>query len=403
MKKLTLFGNILFLLLFAVQGWANPPHFNMPAKQLPNKQFNPPKTPHSQPDLAVKSITASDSLLQVGKEFTIVVTVKNTTSPRNPFTGKPQQAKSLPTKLSLQIGRTTHAIFSLSPLNAGQSVNLSQKYKPRHPGDLTVTAVVDPNNQLREHNRRNNTRSRTFDVSQPPDLRIISFKAVPGKTLLLPGSIDLVATVKNFGGPSQATTMLFTLHGDIDNDMDVVERPKKSVRALTHNETIRIPWRFTPVKPGLYIIGGQVDPDNKVAESNESNNVVPQIHQIQVKEGGADLDLISLSANHNHRHWYQKFVVTAQVTNRGNMASGPFKIHLYRLFDKPAGWAQGSRKDTPKSCPSLTKGQTCTVKFEFEYKKYVGNPHVSVRVDPEKKVKDFNRRNNQRKLHLRVL
>ncbi len=238
-------------------------------------------------------------------------------------------------------------------------------------------------------------------LSQPADLRIISFNASPNP-LLLPGSLKITATVKNFGGRSQATSMLFTLHGDIHNDMDVIERPKIPVQELAKNKTALITWDYHPVKPGRYTIGGQVDPDNRVTESNESNNVVPRVLQVQVRKGGADLDLVSLSVNHHRRHWYQKFIVKAHVTNRGNMKSGPFNVHLYRLFDKPAGWAQGSRKDTSKSCPSLAKGETCRVQFTFKYKVYVGNPHVSVTVDPEKKVNDYNRHNNTRKLHLTV-
>ncbi len=235
-----------------------------------------------------------------------------------------------------------------------------------------------------------------------PDLKITHFTVHP-QQLRLPGSFEMVAKIKNLGGPSPASTMLFTVHGDIPHDLDVQQNLTQTVPPLKALGSTTVRLRFTPVKAGNYTLGGMVDPGHRITERNEQNNVVPKVLMIQVRNGGADLDLVSLSPNHKRRHWYQKFVVTAVVKNRGNIASGPFNVHLYRLFDKPAGWAQGSRKDMVKSCSSLEPKETCTIKYTFKYKVFVGNPHVEVKVDPERRVRDYNRKNNHRKIHLTVL
>ncbi len=394
---------VIALFLF-MNGWgvASPPMGNIPTVPAPPGAPGPrPLQP--KPDLVTQSITFTNNTPVIGQYFDIKVTVTNRGAGINPATMQRVTTTSGPSNLLIKVGGESGGeVIPVPQLTTGQSATLTRHYRHSVPADLVVRAIVDPTNTVIESREDNNEKTKTLRIWPLPDLKIVDFHTVPQGTLRLPGSFRVVATVKNLGGPSPQTTMQFDIDGDIPNYNDVVEHITRTVQALSPNQSVPVKLDYTPVRPGTYTLGGKVDPNDQVREAHEHNNYPPLI-QLRVLEGGADLDLVSLVPNHTQRHWYQDFVVTATIRNRGNLSSGPFKVHLYRLHDKPAGWAQGSLKDEVRQCGSLGPNGVCTVQFTFQYKVFVGDPRVEVKVDPEGGVNDYNRANNQRHLSLRVL
>jgi len=404
-------------LFFTMTNWAlagpvthlDPNQAPKPAPALSNQTAAPApagvpsQLTHPKPDLVIKSISFTKNIVHVGEDVGIVVKVANEGhGVFNPNTGKAITTRSGPTNLLVKVGgETSGQMFSIPPLTTGQTRTITRHFSTSHKMSIVIKAIIDPANTVIESKENNNDMTKTLKIWPKPDLAIIDFGTVPQGTLRLPGSFKVFAKIKNVGGLSSATNMQFDIDGHIPHDHGVVMHLTKPVPALGYNHTKTVYAIVTPVKAGTYILGGKVDQNNRVIETNEQNNF-PSLIQIQVKKGGADLDL-SVTKNHHRRHWYKNFVVTATVRNRGNLASGPFKVHLYRLHDYPAGSAQGSLIDMVKNCGSLGPNQSCSVSFTFKYHFYVGELPVQVKVDPELKVNDHNRANNFKTINLKVL
>lgn len=407
---------ITLLFTMANWAWAGPvTHFvpnqaPKPAPVLSNQTTKPaPAGVQSQftnpkPDLVIKSISFTKNIVHVGEDVGVVVKVTNKGHGVIGPTGKAITTKSGPTSLLIKIGRETNGqIFSIPSLITGQTRTVTRLFRIFSTTTIAIKAIIDPANTVAEFKENNNDMSKTLKIWPKPDLAIIDFGTIPqGNIIRMPGSFKVFAKIKNIGGLSPATNMQFDIEGDIPHDHDVTMHLIKPVPALRHNHFKMVYVTVTPVKAGTYTLGGKVDQNNQVVETNEQNNF-PRLIQIQVKKGGADLDLVSVKRNYHRRHWRQNFVVTATVRNMGNLASGPFKIHLYRKHDYPAGSAQGSPIDMVKNCGSLGPNHSCNVSFTFKYKIYVGGVPVRVKIDPELKVNDYNRANNSKTIHLKVL
>ncbi len=395
--------SILFLLCFAsgfaLAGVVVPTHNTGGIPPRPNPV---PPPIDLRPDLTIASITLNTNDLRVDKSFRIKVKVKNI---KRVLPGMPHMVskKSGPTAIFITLSNGTRYNFSVPALPAGRSIIYSKTCVIHRPMDLTITATVDPRNNISERNEQNNQKSITVKILGKPDFKIVRFW-VDHKRVILPNYVMVHARIKNIGDDCPvATQMRFRFYGATPTTMAINESRTVPVPVLRQNAETDVHWQVQTSKVGDYIMDGMVDPNNYIDEFNENNNKPPRAIHIQVVAGKIDLDLKSAKPNHKRRHWYQKFVVTATVKNKGNRSCAPFNVHLYRLHDRPAGIAQGTKVDMVKQCPSLAPNGVCTVRFEFEYHVYVGNPRVEVKVDPEKRINDVFRGNNNRKLNLLVL
>lgn len=121
--------------------------------------------------------------------------------------------------------------------------------------------------------------------------------------------------------------------------------------------------------PGKYRLCAQIDPANKVAESNEGNNVA--CDRITVKAGGPtgrQPDLIVPSVRFRKvesrtdarggQYWI--FNVIVSVKNQGGAAAGPFKVLLERNVG-PGGSYTKACQTCVIDVPGLAAGATTTL------------------------------------------
>jgi len=415
----------LFAYLFCAICVAGP-NFGGVAKQVPHQGG---LTLKEKPDLVIKQIALSTPKPVVGKRFSVTVTVKNSSGkviPLNPagpgVTPEDKYGPSThhtvpsgggearfpgstsgPTTLLVKIGNeATPRTFSVPSLGPGKTATFTRSYTASNPGNLIITCTVDPANLVKEKSERNNQRTKTVRILNLPDYRVVDFYVKP-TSVRAHDQMTIYAVIQNFGESGGKTFMRFDIHGDIPGSNDVVRHEDVPVPYLGPGNKATVSYNFTPMAPGTYTFGGAVNMPARDPESNTHNNAVPKLLQIRVKPAGIDLAIVNISAPSTQRHWYQKFNVKVTVRNIGNKASGPFNVHLYRPHDRAAGLAQGTWVDMTRSCPSLAPNNSCMVEFAFEYHVFMGSFDAKVKVDPEKRVKDIKRSNNNGTIKLKVL
>ncbi len=378
------------------------------------------------PNLHILPINFDKAQLVVGQPFKIIVTVKNSSGYNIPVTqdvggltsedrygpsthhGAPADSKNLgipgtasgPTELVVRIGNGPGTTFQVPALAPGKTATFKKQYTATETGTLTISCTVDPTNRIKEANERDNTQRKVVQILGP-DFRVVDFSVMPA-SVRVNDQMTIRAVVKNFGKAGASTFMRFDIHGDIPGTQDVILHPEVPVPFLEAGQQTTVTYRFTPLQPGTYLLGGGVNIPARTPESNEHNNSVPKLLKIKVKPAGVDLAVIGITTPHKRRHWYQNFNIDVIVKNIGNKPSGPFNIHFYRFHDIPAGSAQGTMIDMHKGCPSLGPNQICRRTFTFKYKIFVGSFTAHAKADPENQVNDINRANNEGTIKLTV-
>lgn len=148
--------------------------------------------------------------------------------------------------------------LSLTPLYAQQSVTLMpEAANPRGPSPVMT---VQPAAKLQADGDR-----RKDSLGQLPDLSISSFSTTPGQ-LAVGAKVVSILGVKN-----QGTRLLRRVRIQLLNGSTVVQQKYIDLPA---NQVITEKWSTTLTHPGAITFTAVVDPDNRIAESNERNNRV---------------------------------------------------------------------------------------------------------------------------------
>lgn len=148
-------------------------------------------------------------------------------------------------------------------------------------GNHTIGFLVDDVNRTPESDEGNNlfTLSETLVVAtkQGPDLVVRDIRWTP-EALREGTRLTFMATVANEGNePTPEGVVLganFTVDGDVigytDTHTSAVAPGESVVLRGSKKPAVGGPWR---VERGEYTVGAEVDPDNRIAESVEDNNV----------------------------------------------------------------------------------------------------------------------------------
>ncbi len=233
-------------------------------RQMTITVTNPPK-----PDLAIYSITPYTRYPEVGKYDHVTVCVEN----------KIGGAMAPATKLLFKIGGESNPrVFSIPALAPGQKYSVSRGVKMDRPIGIVITAKVDPDNKIKELREDNNEKKYhlTFVKKNLPDLTILSIKA-PHTHRHLSQLFNIHVTVRNNGrAPSGNYYLRLDRPCDVPPLVACGVAPSKKVylgslapgRTSTYTFSFRYRWRL-----GDKVLKITVDPDNKIKESNEHNNI----------------------------------------------------------------------------------------------------------------------------------
>lgn len=209
----------------------------------------------SLPDLTVSSITTDKPAYEAGEAVRVMVNASNigkrtvsSATMRLDISGVGTQSKTVSSLVANGGNRTLTFTFTAPTSLTEQAI--------------TLTAMIDPNNAIRENNEGNNSRTATLGVKAlRPDITII----------------DTTATDWYAGKEAVVSVTA--------SDLTAQPVPSVQIRMTIGNtvltESICVPgngsnlavFRFTvPDTAGDYTVSFTVDPDNHIREINENNN-----------------------------------------------------------------------------------------------------------------------------------
>jgi uncharacterized repeat protein (TIGR01451 family) len=342
------------------------------------------------PDLKITKTNTISNTAVLGKTFTWTLTVSNTGSADATFTtGQTILSDPLPANATYgtpAVGTTTGisgagtincAITSgtLACTASGGSVTIGAttgsfpvtlNATPNTTTSLVNTATVDPNNNIAESDETNDTRSNTVTVTAP-DLKVTKTNTI-SDTALLSSAFTWTLTVSNtgsadatfasgqtilrdplpanatYGTPSVGTTTSITNPGNISCSIDLSKvltctANGGSVTVGATTGSIPVTLSTTPTANGSLANTATVDPNNNVAESDEtndtgSNTVTVTAPDLKVaKTDNATSSTLALGGS---------FTWTLTVSNTGN-ADATFTTGQTLLSDPlPSGPTYGT-------------------------------------------------------------
>ncbi len=258
-------------------------------------------TPQIYADLTVTSLSSNASSYNAGDTITVTATVKNQ--------GLRSAGGFYVSLTSADLSTQSRYVSSLA---AGSLTTVSFSYTAptfASTKTVTVTATADSTGAVAESNEGNNTRSTSFTVLALPDLTVTALSG--DKSLYEAGdTVTVSATVKNIGPTSAAAT---TVRLTVPN----IGTFSTSLSALSAGASRTVTFTFTaPTSLSLQSITvtAYADPDNRIAESNESNN--SRTATISVKALRPDIGVIGSSVT----DWYAGMDVIVSATVRNNTA-----------------------------------------------------------------------------------
>lgn len=137
-------------------------------------------------------------------------------------------------------------------------------------GTYTFTMTVDPDHEFPECNEVNNVLIRTVNVTNLPDMRILSQHIAPSKLNPDPNeSISMNITYENIGSDNINDQMKLKVIMD-NTPLDSIY----PLNGLVHNgnATIAIPASWSSPLVGIHVIRAIIDADDQITETDELNN-----------------------------------------------------------------------------------------------------------------------------------
>jgi uncharacterized repeat protein (TIGR01451 family) len=196
-------------------------------------------------------------------------------------------------------------------------------FAPEQPGTYSNEAVVDPSDELPEANETDNSALETVVVDIATgtgayhELSITKEKKAPSGDVAPSGELEWELTVKNTGSdavfdvtvrdilptgvtfrdafdvsPSGASFSCDESNGIVEctgGDLDGLA-PADEVPGGTNERKIRVQV-FAQAQTGTYVNRAFVDPDDAIAEANETNNEALNQYDVKLGGGGSYIDL----------------------------------------------------------------------------------------------------------------
>jgi subtilase family serine protease len=333
------------------------------------------------PDLIVSSLTTDKSSYDTGETVTATATVKNQgTADAGAFS------------VQLAPGTLTKQITNISSLAVNASQNVTFTFTaPVYTSDtvLTLTVTADSGNAIAEMDETNNTRSTNITVrAAKPDLTITALTT--DKASYNAGeTVTATATVANIGyvGVSSCEVSL------TPDNLATITKPTGSINT---SGSTNVAFTFTipaGTPSGNMILTAIADPNNKIAEINESNN--SRTYTIGINESLPDLAITALTSDKSTYEAGDTVTVRATVSNLGGTGVSACDVRL-----------------VPGSLPAITKttgaiagnGGSTVVTFTFIAPSELNafSMTLTATADPDNKIAESDETNNSRSISTNV-
>ncbi len=257
------------------------------------------------------------------------------------------------------------------------------------PGSYQLRVVVDPENTINEQNEANNEMVTAFFI-QGSELLAQSLEL--GTEPVHQGDTITVASVIKNAGKKEAKR--FTVGFFID-DRRFDTFYYEDEEGLRQNETVKVQGKLdtTDLPAGSYTLRVFVDPENRLAELDESNNVISApLEILPPRPRKAELHPTGLALEPPSPVRLGQVVrVSATIWNTGNIEASRFQVELAYSPDGQS-WLPFAVQDIPglaKGAKEIVEGQlpTSSLTLGVSYK-------IRVFVDPRNEVEELDETNN---------
>ena len=216
------------------------------------------------PNLVITKFTASADPIPTGAHTDGRVTIKNTGT-----------ADAATFDLGISdarvdgLGGGAFSPVTVDGLAAGDSVQVTVNLSLSDPGDYTLTAEVDVNDAITESNEDDNTKTLSATAVSLPNLLPENLSGGPDN--MVADYYVLEYTISNTGSAAADNFSVLTFDYAPDGTMDTIDRfvvttPLEPGDHLLENYDVHA------TQSGTYRVYASIDPDNTVAESDETDN-----------------------------------------------------------------------------------------------------------------------------------
>ena len=222
------------------------------------------------------------------------------------------------------------------------------------PGIYTVTATIDPSNNYEECNETNNVHIVDVNVTDLPDMQILSQYINPSELNPNIGEVvNINVTYENIGNSNTGETMQLCVYAD----GALIETVSGVAGLLSGmNNTISLTSTYSSLLTGSHILSAEIDCNDEINESYELNNVATRA--IVVGDAG-NLIFTSLTSSNASPNIAETIDIMAIVENEG-LAEVDADVFFYYTDD----FLTDIQIAGPFSI-SLDGGQNTTIQFPW--------------------------------------
>ncbi|MFC1918776.1 CARDB domain-containing protein [Chloroflexota bacterium] len=259
--------------------------------------------PNLYPDLTIQSITWLPEIPSVTETVTFSVTIKNQGN-----------AAASSSRLNFYIGGSTSGSQNFSGVAIAGSTTATFTW-PARAGSHTVKAIIDPYNDINEHDETNNENEVTFSGALAPDLIVHSITWSPAEPSV-GEEITFSLIIKN-QGTSRADSSYVAYY------IDDILLSSTNVSSMDTGDTHSKTFTWT-VQEGSHAIKVVVDSNMIISESNEENNEKVAVYPVPPD---LIIESITWSPENPSESDNVSFIVT--VKNRGDSKADSSYIAYY--------------------------------------------------------------------------
>ena len=248
------------------------------------------------------------------------------------------------------------------------------------PGTAVLTAVVDPDDTVKELSESNNTAR--LVLADRPDLAIdVDNLDLSPLEPLAGETVQGAVTVRNAGTAPAASAVVTVYDGDPDAGGAEIFSGTVTDLPAGGNRTLAFTWTATG---GLHSLTAVADPDDQVAELSEENNRAARDLAV-ARPGGANLTVAGVDLSglvESSADLTATGTVAVTVANGGDADAGAFVVRLLEETDGDGRPSAGDRELAVATVAGgVAAGASATVDLPLDETFAFFHPLVWVQVD----------------------
>jgi hypothetical protein len=332
-----------------------------------------------QPDITFFTANESNSLLLAGD----VMKIKY--GSRNQGTIASTQAHKIKLTITGPSGFLVIDSFMAPTLLVGEFSSLdSIVTSPLTVGDYYVSITTDADDEISESDEANNSNTLVLQV-QPANVDLLATASSATTSVICSNQVLLTTTIKNQG--TIATSSSTTATVAIMNNLTTIASITENIPVIQGGSEYQFGHTFSiPFLPASYSIVVNIDNNNTIAESNETNNV--NQFQLSIDTCKPDLLLADFCNNVNitssSPDYSGTVTLNATIRNEGTRSlNTPVTVRFH--------FSNGSYVDALYTQPILPQ-ETATISVPTNIP--VNASSISVEIDPLNVIDETNNSNN---------